>query len=151
MTTLIELAERCEKLAGPCRETDAGIWLATTPGATRRKSSYVHKATGRTCDVDETRAPGGLLIVVPSYTGSLDAALSLIPAGWTRAVDATAPEAGIDVDLYAPDDFSEPVKGTHPSSLVWDSKPVAASEYLATCAAALRARAAIASAKEQQS
>ena len=33
-------------------------------------------------------------------TTSVDAALQLVPPGWTRAVDATAPELGIVVELF---------------------------------------------------
>lgn len=42
---------------------------------------------------------------LPRVTASLDACVALMAAvlpGWTRAVDATAPEYGIDVELFAP-------------------------------------------------
>ena len=76
-----DLIERLEKATGPDRELDAAIWLATTPGATRRQWSYTHTATGMDCDVDETRDSAGALITVPEYTASLDAALTLMPRG----------------------------------------------------------------------
>jgi hypothetical protein len=40
-----------------------------------------------------------------AYNGSLDAAHSLqqgLLPGWTRSVDATAPDLGIDVDMWPP-------------------------------------------------
>lgn len=40
--------------------------------------------------------------VAPEFTGSLDAVLRLLPPKWTRAVNAMAPDLGIDVDLYPP-------------------------------------------------
>ena len=49
------------------------------PGATRSRWSYVHKATERVCEVDETRGADRRLIVVPAYTASIDAAMTLIP------------------------------------------------------------------------
>lgn len=61
----------------------------------------------------------------PSYTRSLDAALTLIPAGYTRTVDASAPDLGIDVEIYG---VAGDIKGTH------------VSEPIATCIAALKAR-----------
>ena len=79
---LVALADRVEALAGPCRETDVAIWLAETPGTTRVQWSYVHKATGRVCEVDETRDADRRLITVPTFTASLDAAMTLVPSGW---------------------------------------------------------------------
>lgn len=74
---LQDLIKRCSEAAASDRELDAAIWLAVTPGATRNKGGYTHTATGRWCDIDETRDPTGRLIVVPPYTSSLDAAASL--------------------------------------------------------------------------
>jgi hypothetical protein len=59
-------------------------------------------------------------------TASLDAAMSLVPEGWTRDVDATLPEAGIAVRLY---------KRGSEVIVMGDSQ----SEPCATVAAALRA------------
>lgn len=76
-TTLLALAERVERTEGPSRELDVDIWLATTPGATRKAWSYRHKATGRDCTVDETRDATGRLVLVPEFSASLDAAMTL--------------------------------------------------------------------------
>lgn len=82
MADLLVLADRVEKLTGPDRDLEAEIWLACTPGATRDKWSYIHKATGRECTVDETRDATDRLIIVPSFTASIEAALTLLPEGW---------------------------------------------------------------------
>ena len=60
---------------------------------------------------------GASLQTAPMLTTSLDAIVSLIEMelpGWTRAVDATAPELGIDVDLFPPrESLCQRVQGTH--------------------------------------
>ena len=96
MTSLTSLIERIEAATGGDRELDAEIWLACTPGATRDKWSYVHRATGRECTVDETRNATDRLIIVPSYTTSIDAALTLLPEGndWSLFFDNGAALAG---------------------------------------------------------
>ena len=81
MPDLSDLISRVEKASGPDRDLEAEIWLACTPGATRNKWSYVHKATGRECTVDETRDATDRLIIVPSFTTSIDAVLTLLPKG----------------------------------------------------------------------
>ena len=81
MADLLVLADRVEKLTGPDRDLEAEIWLACTPGATRDKWSYIHKATGRECTVDETRDKFGHLVSVPRFMESIDATLTLIPEG----------------------------------------------------------------------
>lgn len=64
----------------------------------------------------------------PNFSTSLDAAVLLIPEGWTRSVDATLPEAGITVELYSPvHDPPLGLEGDH------------ASEAVATCIVALKA------------
>ena len=87
MSDLSSLIERIEAATAGDRELDAEIWLACTPGATRDKWSYIHKATGRECTVDETRDATDRLIIVPSYTTSIDAALTLLPEGWWLTLD----------------------------------------------------------------
>lgn len=69
----------------------------------------------------------------PDPTRSIDAALALVPSGWTRSVDASAPYMGIDVDLYAPDHkgAARGMVGCHEN------------EAIATCIAALKARGAV--------
>lgn len=73
------LIQRVEQASGPSRELDAEIWLACTPGATRNRTGYLHKASGRWCDIDETRDASRRLVIVPAYTLDLNAAVSLYP------------------------------------------------------------------------
>ena len=86
------LLERVEAASGPDRELDAVLWLAFTPGATRRTLHVPHWQ--RPYDIDETRDEKGRLIIVPSYTSSLDAALALVERvlpGWLWMVASADP------------------------------------------------------------
>src|SRR5690349_5295510 len=78
---LNELADRVEALAGPDRETDAIIWLAVTPGATRKTTVIPENEQRKGWTIDETREASGKLIIVPDYTASIDAAMTLIDDG----------------------------------------------------------------------
>ena len=85
---VLALAARVESATGADRELDAHVWLACVPGTTRNELRYIHKATGKECVIDETRDANRCLIVVPAYSASLDAALSLVPSGswwWVEA------------------------------------------------------------------
>lgn len=102
MSDLSSLIERIEAATGGDRELDAEIWLACTSGATRDKWSYVHRATGRECTVDETRDATGRLVIVPSYSTSIDAALTLLPEGlefeFTNLYGVAAVSVGINTE-----------------------------------------------------
>jgi hypothetical protein len=76
------LAVRCKGAAGPDRELDTLIWLAVTPGATRKETVVPANETRRGWTIDETREASGRLIITPSYTGSIDAAMTLELQGW---------------------------------------------------------------------
>ncbi len=110
MVDLLALADRVEKLTGPDRKVDAEIARIMQLG----DGAYA-----------------------PAYSSSLDAAITLVPEGWTKVVDASAPECGIDVELFSPDESAPSVKGTHPKI----GEPVKQSEAIALTAASLRARA----------
>jgi len=84
MSELLELAARVEALTGPCRETDGAVAIAS--------GLYVREKRGR--DRQEWFYPTGpqgwrrtIHSVgyerLPDFTGSLDAARSLVPEGWT--------------------------------------------------------------------
>lgn len=93
--TRAELIEALKSAKGPDRELDAEIWLHFTPGTTRKKWSYAHAASGKTCEVDETRDETRRLIVVPSFTASLDAAISLVE----RVRPGVNRRSGFDPDM----------------------------------------------------
>lgn len=86
---LTDLIPRIESGEGEDRELEAEIWLATTPGATRRKSTVTSsKGLWPPYVLDETRDATDALITVPAYTTSVDAVLALVEAklpGWAVA------------------------------------------------------------------
>lgn len=86
---LNDLADRVEKLEGPCRETDAEIALAIGrfylaepryEGA-GRMYGYVDQDGSR---VEPGNGSGASLI--PRYTASIDAAMTLVPEGMEASV-----------------------------------------------------------------
>lgn len=95
---LIALAERCEKASGPDRKLDDALY----PGRIGTKEPRI-----------------------PRYSGSIDAAMTLLPKGFTLDIDATAPEMGVDATLHGQGRVK--IKGSG------DTIP------LALCSAALRA------------
>jgi len=98
--TLLNLAERCEKATGPNRSLDNGIRLATNNG----------------CAFGDD----------PSYTASLDAAMTLVPEGLAMGFK------------MAPCQRAHAMLATIGEE--WDGS--GATPALAICAVALRARAA---------
>ena len=106
-TALLALAERCEQSAGPDRELDAEIDAAIGWPT----SSYFHQHTRR-------------------YTGSLDAALKLVPEGWKWSVNWSH-----HARLWLGGGMS-----SAPSNI--EQSPGCANPALALCAVALRAKAA---------
>jgi hypothetical protein len=125
MAELMKLSFICEKLDAPDREVDTTIWLAVTSGATRRQTGYTHTASGKWCDIDETRDASGRLIIVPRYTSSLDAAASLIPSDFDWILERT--NGGLTICAR--------VGHNDPDRSSWGNTPA-----LALCTAALRAR-----------
>lgn len=129
MHALKALLERVEKAEGPDREIDAELHVALVKPEQRADDLRYFRVPSANMDHMEMCAPGtywlkersgASLQTAPKYTTSIDAALSLVERvlpGWTRAVDATVPRAGIDVELFPPhiDDpcHRRVVKGTH--------------------------------------
>ena len=74
--TLLALAARCEAGTGPDRALDVAIFRAVTPGA---KQYRPKSSTARKVGLTEV---GGCIVPNPAYTASLDAATTLVPAGW---------------------------------------------------------------------
>lgn len=102
---LTALIERVEKATGPDSALDVAI-------ACTLLDARQHKAWNAANGLRPRGAPPlpddvFWMRHARPYTSSLDAALALVKEmlpGWTRAVDATAPECGIEVELFAPDD-----------------------------------------------
>lgn len=118
---LQSLLERLEKASGGDRALDAALyWRFLEENKAERELWWVTAQFTVSPVNGDWRSP---------FTSSLDAALSLVERvlpGWTRSVDATVPELGIDVDLHPP--TGPVVRGTH------------ASEAIATCLALVRAK-----------
>ena len=131
-TTLLALAERCEQAAGPDRELDAEIaWMLTAQDRKRLGPPDLRR------EIWHAGLPTPAWVLFenvssfhPAYTASLDAAVTLVPEGWTwgRFHSGTVE----CMTLNGPDN----------SILVERGEGI--STALALCAAALRARAAIA-------
>lgn len=73
---MTDLINRLENAVGADRELDKQIWQLLVPDVTRRTIHVAHHS--KPYDIDETRDASGRLIIVPSYTVSLDAALALV-------------------------------------------------------------------------
>jgi hypothetical protein len=127
---LLALAERCEKAEGPDRELDAAI--APLTGLTVVDEGH---PIGRMCYDDI-----GAAHLMPRYTASLDAAMTLVPESWGWMVsqpNAKALSSGLLKERT-------PVMGEVQYGCDQRYAVAAATPALALCAAALRARAAIA-------
>lgn len=135
---LLALADKLEKANGPSRELDALIHAAVTgkdviyDGGERPHSAViVGSETWANRDGSENATVEGY---APAYTASIDAALTLVPEGFSGSVYFGAGPlqvANVNCHICGPDvNVSEDHTGIAPTS------------PLALCAAALRARAA---------
>jgi hypothetical protein len=128
LTTLLALAERCEQAAGPDRELDAEIALAI--GYTREKKGRQRIAWWRN-PKGQQLGYDGWHNFPPSFTASLDAAVTLVPEGW--GYELRQGNSGARRALCRMWDG----RG------IWTRGTVAATPALALCAAALLAPAAL--------
>ena len=114
--TLLELADRCEKAEGPDRELDYAVSEGVGKGCVRREREVWR---------DYAEETGGL--VIARYTASIDAALTLVPEGWSKSLyDADNGDGLCELNRES-DDHEVQTRGK-----TWP---------LALCAAALKARA----------
>ena len=131
-TDLMELAGRCEKLEGPCRETDAEITRGIMP------ELKLHRI-GRDwfCEASVYSGP----VDITGYTASIDAAMSLVPEGWNWMTgNRDLPLARAYVNNGQPH-FTGMAARKNPAN-IWHAV-VAATPAIALTAAALRARASL--------
>ena len=128
--TLLALAARCEAATGPDRELDADIMLAI---------GIEDAISGMTAAQARAKYPDAVatfcrVFDVPPLTASLDAAVSLVPAGWdweAHSFGLVRVSPGVKHPLYC--------KRGQPTT----KQTTCATPALALCAAALRARAAM--------
>lgn len=93
LADLTALIERLEKAGGPSRELDAQIAYAV-----QLDRSDVHNREFVT--VFERHGPEEMGRVadtwnIPKYTASIDAALTLVPEGWSKTIDEYADGRGV--------------------------------------------------------
>lgn len=113
---LIALAERCEQAEGPSYELDREIMFAMMPDSVKKQ-----------------RMIDGIVSAPwpAKYTASIDAALTLVPEGWS-VLCAWNPTGRCKCDLS-----DGPMDGR---SRRWVGAEPSATPALALCAAALKAR-----------
>jgi hypothetical protein len=138
-----KLSDRVEALAGPDREMDrlimAAIGTHVLESRGKDKKRWWYPIVERPCIRYSNEDGYGYAPPFPSFTRSLDSAMTLIPEGWTWNVDATGwtwgddatvSKLSIDWTLWAP----EPTV-THKKVMGKHTMPA-----IALTAAALKAR-----------
>lgn len=129
--TLLELADRCEAAAGPDRELDQAIWLAAVADARSLKAYSEGLKIGK----QEAAFRLDYMADGARHTASLDAAMTLVPEGWSFEVMRgwrCDIREGLSSAFVADKQFGPPT--------VHEYSDNAATPALALCAAALRAR-----------
>lgn len=130
MTTLLELAERCEKASGPDRLLDAEILIAL------ERPTYRHMQPEDAVTFPDTYEPGKIVervdggwYAAKDYTGSIDDAATLVPDRfmWT-------------MDSWSRSQWSAGIWRHRGWIVTSDVDRQSRSPALALCAAALRAR-----------
>ncbi len=140
---LLELAGRCEKATGPDRELDGAIRVALNPdeqmvigqkpGRFPREAIYgplSHFADAMSADLAD-------YVSAPNYTASLDAAMTLVPEGFSVKLYAHPGECHADV--YSVGDIVETDNGLTRPLLCMAESERALTPALALAAASLRA------------
>ncbi len=121
---LLELADRVEKASGPDLELDAEIWMTLHPDW---RDYPRNDFGGWDCQTGKTRA-------AQPFTSSLDAAMTLVPEGWSVKLYIHPGENS--ADLYLLGDYSD---GNRPLVLGPIEAEACATSALALTAASLRA------------
>lgn len=150
MNILEELASRCEQADGPDRELDLAIHLALWPGSEIADLVKCHRGfdgrEGRTWEIgssavlyqirlSESSCYGNGSYPLPTYTASLDAAISLLRDGYALERISCWPDQHSDAVVLG----TSLHRGQHWHSAKdgkWSAK--AATPALALCAAAVR-------------
>jgi hypothetical protein len=134
MSTLLELADRCEKATGPDRELDCEIVVAVGGGEiVWKQANYTMEAYPAHRVPSANHLGGFANEPVPAFSASLDAAMQLVPEGYVWGAgswgnpDTEGPWAWCATKQDSKDNDLDYGKATTPA--------------LALCAAALRAQA----------
>jgi len=124
MTDLSDLIARVEAATGPDRELDDAIADAIFTG---RHRCCIKGLSDESGGMWMFTYPDGSIGSSLRFTGSTDAALTLVPEGWVFSVDTL-------------DGYPDAVVGNNQRSIVRADYIRAATPALALCAAALKAR-----------
>lgn len=159
MTDLIRVVNRCEMASGPDRDLDLAIYLALWPASDLAKITErprgLNGGEGYSWDIqhgavvfekwtEDGRCPHNGGYPLPAFTGSLDAAASLVPGEWYWQVGYTsAYQAWANVYKLHPDHTEDGKDEFHANRAHWG--PQKWTPILALCHAALRARASLVS------
>jgi len=138
---LLALADRCEATPGPDRGLDAAIahaiawrWDDWEDGDLRIEERPLEWL------IDRVGNSNSIWCHLPRYTGSLDAAMALAQEDWWFNTSAPLSPAAYG---YSREDMRQPRAGFEMIGAPYSCGARAASMALATCAAALRARAGV--------
>lgn len=122
-----KLIEKLEAATEGSRELDCRIWCLRQ-GFTYRR--YQQGTTDQFFYDDDTGSPQVISGFPPHYTTSLDAALTLVPEGYTWEVSSP---------MFLTDLERKPAAFVWPPSRCGGPKPYGATPALALCVAALKA------------
>jgi hypothetical protein len=135
--TLLELAERVEAAEGPDRESDLDI--AQAVGLRPRHLKFIPGGSDLAWDAES----GGCGFKIEPYTASLDAALTLVPEGWSVKLYAH-PDGECHAEVYRLGEIIEAGDGTlmrpYAAGCFPQEAGPSATPALALAAACLRAR-----------
>ena len=138
MSSLLDLAERCEKATGPDRQLDLDIINAITS----KSGWFWHDDRHETISRNDYGhgAPGNPICSLDPHTSFIDYALELVPEGWQWSVSnrARAPHAGRA--YIHNNELINIGGGMTPNPKYRGAEVTAATPALALCAAGLRAR-----------
>lgn len=129
-----ELIEQLEKCSGPDRAIDAAIhW---TVNRAQAETVYWNAACGLPKNLPADFIPSGLgamavMLASPAFTRSIDAALTLVPQGWTWSLTHA-----FAIDAYLTFHKEGSLRGVENEVEVHDAQ----SAPLALCIASLKAR-----------
>jgi hypothetical protein len=147
-TALLDLVECCEKAAGPSRHLDTQIFIlldpdaehiiGAEPGRFPQKPIYGPRSSFWEWALDESKEPPEFG-VIPAYTASLDAAMTLVKPEWWVNVSGPMSPAAYG---YSREDERRPRAGVEMIGHPYSAGARAATHALALTAACLRALAA---------
>jgi hypothetical protein len=145
VSALLALAERCEAATGSDRDLDADIAIELFDGGADHLDDPRDVTRARKVIISHGAQPGNFEVVgfsgvslrtAPTYTASLDAAMTLVPEGLAWTLGQNVHHRHWQVSVNALDEDGAPFSVAHGGD-----GDVRTTPALALCAAALRAHA----------